>query len=159
VRIAKDTVVSLTYELSAADGGVIEKTAEPISYLHGGYEGIFPRVEQTLDGKEAGFACRVQLEPDDAFGRYEAGLVRVEPRNLFPASVKVGMQFEGGAEGSGGSRIFTVTGISGDKVTVDGNHPLAGQTLVFSCNVLDVRVASGEELTHRHVHGAGGQHH
>jgi FKBP-type peptidyl-prolyl cis-trans isomerase SlyD len=159
VQIAKNTVVSLTYELSNTDGGVVEKTDKPISYLHGGYEGIFPRVEQALAGKDAGFACEVRLEPDDAFGQYEEALVRVEPRNLFPASVKVGMQFEGSAEESGESRIYTVTGISDGKVTVDGNHPLAGQTLVFSCVITDVRVASGEELTHGHVHGAGGHHH
>ncbi len=159
MQIAKNTVVSLTYELSNTDGGVVEKTDKPISYLHGGYEGIFPRVEQALAGKDAGFACEVRLEPDDAFGQYEEALVRVEPRNLFPASVKVGMQFEGSAEESGESRIYTVTGISDGKVTVDGNHPLAGQTLVFSCVITDVRVASGEELTHGHVHGAGGHHH
>lgn len=159
MRIAKNTVVSLTYELSAGDGAVVEKADKPISYLHGGYDGIFPRVEQALEGKDAGFVCKVRLEPDDAFGVYEEALVRVEPRALFPASVKVGMQFEGSAEESGESRIYTVTGISDDKVTVDGNHPLAGQTLLFSCVVTDVRVASGEELTHGHVHGAGGHHH
>jgi FKBP-type peptidyl-prolyl cis-trans isomerase SlyD len=159
VQIGKNTVVSLTYELSAADGGVVEKTDQPISYLHGGYDGIFPLVEQALEGKDAGFVCKVRLEPDDAFGAHEEALVRREPRNLFPSSVKVGMQFEGSAQESGDSRIYTVTGISDDKVTVDGNHPLAGRTLVFSCVVTGVRVASGEELTHGHVHGAGGHHH
>lgn len=159
MQIAKNTVVSLNYELLRAEGGVIEKTDQPISYLHGGYDGIFPLVEEALEGKEAGYACEVRLEPDDAFGNYEAGLVRVEPRNLFPATIKVGMQFEGSAEESGETRIYTVTAITGDKVTVDGNHPLAGKTLVFSCKVIDVRAASGEELTHGHVHGAGGHHH
>jgi FKBP-type peptidyl-prolyl cis-trans isomerase SlyD len=69
------------------------------------------------------------------------------------------MQFEGSAEDSGETRIYTVTAITADKVTVDGNHLLAGQTLVFSCEVMEVRAASGEELTHGHVHGAGGHHH
>jgi FKBP-type peptidyl-prolyl cis-trans isomerase SlyD len=159
VQISKDTVVSLNYELLGAEGGVIEKTDKPISYLHGGYDGIFPRVEEALEGKEAGFVCQVKLEPDDAFGNYESALVRVEPRNLFPAAIKVGMQFEGSAEGSGETRIYTVTAITADKVTVDGNHPLAGQALVFACKVTEVRAASGEELTHGHVHGAGGHHH
>lgn len=159
MQIAKNTVVSLTYELLAAGGELIEKTDQPISYLHGGHHGIFERVEQALEGKEAGYTCRVHLEPDDAFGRYEAGLVRVEPRRLFPADVKVGMQFDGSGEESGESRIYTVTGITEEGVTVDGNHPLAGQTLVFSCVVTEVRVASREELTHGHVHGAGGHHH
>jgi FKBP-type peptidyl-prolyl cis-trans isomerase SlyD len=159
VEIAKDTVVSLTYELLASGGEVIEKTDQPVSYLHGGHHGIFPRVEQALEGKRAGYACRVQLEPDDAFGTYEAALVRVEPRELFPAGAKVGMQFEGSAEDAGDSRVYTVTGVTDDQVTVDGNHPLAGQALVFSCTVTEVRVASREELAHGHVHGAGGHHH
>jgi FKBP-type peptidyl-prolyl cis-trans isomerase SlyD len=159
VLIAKNTVVSLTYELQAAGGELIEKTNEPVSYLHGGHHGIFERVEQALEGKEAGYACRIQLEPDDAFGRHEAGLVRVEPRGLFPADVKVGMQFDGSGEDSGESRVYTVTGITEQGVTVDGNHPLAGKALVFSCVVTAVRIASREELAHGHVHGAGGHHH
>lgn len=159
MEIAKDTVVSLTYELSDADGAIIEKTEQPVSYLHGGYHGIFPRVEQELEGKQVGHACRVGLQPDDAFGDYEAELVRVEPRDRFPSDVKVGMQFEGSAEESGESRVYTVTDIADDKIVVDGNHPLAGKSLVFSCTVTEVRAASGEELSHGHVHGAGGHHH
>ena len=159
MRIAKNTVVSLTYELLAVGGELIEKTDAAVSYLHGGHHGIFERVEQALEGKEAGYACRVELEPQDAFGRYEAALVRVEPRGLFPPSVKVGMQFDGSGEDSGESRIYTVTNVSDEGVTVDGNHPLAGKTLVFSCVVTEVRVASREELAHGHVHGAGGHHH
>ena len=159
MRIAKNTVVALTYELLAAGGELIEKTDEPVSYLHGGHHGIFQRVEQALEGKKAGYACRVQLEPDDAFGRYEATLVRVEPRGLFPAGVTVGMQFDGSGEDSGEGRVYTVTSVTNEGVTVDGNHPLAGKTLVFSCLVTDVRVASREELAHGHVHGAGGHHH
>ena len=157
--IAKDTVVSLTYQLTGTDGKVIERTEEPISYLHGGYEGIFPLVEQALEGKEQGFSCDVRLEPDDAFGDYDAELVRVEARKLFPPKLQVGMQFEGSADNDGDTRVFTVTDIADDKVVVDGNHPLAGQTVTFSCVVMDVRKASREELTHGHVHGAGGHHH
>lgn len=159
MQIGKDTVVSLTYELLASGGQLIEKTDDPVSYLHGGHHGIFQRVEQALEGKQAGYACRVQLGPDDAFGRYEAGLVRVEPRELFPPDVKVGMQFDGSTEDSGDDRVYTVTDVSDEGVTVDGNHPLAGKALVFSCVVTDVRVASREELAHGHVHGAGGHHH
>jgi FKBP-type peptidyl-prolyl cis-trans isomerase SlyD len=159
VQIAKNTVVSLTYELLATGGELIEKTNEPVSYLHGGHHGIFQRVEQALEGKQTGYTCRVQLEPDDAFGPYQAALVRVEARELFPAGVKVGMQFDGSTEDSGDSRVYTVTDVSDAGVTVDGNHPLAGKTLVFSCVVTDVRIASREELAHGHVHGAGGHHH
>jgi FKBP-type peptidyl-prolyl cis-trans isomerase SlyD len=159
LQIAKNTVVSLTYQLVGADGKLIEQTDGPISYLHGGYDGIFPLVEQELEGKQEGFACEVRLLPEDAFGDHEAELVRVEPRKLFPPNLRVGMQFEGSADGSGEARIYTVTDIADDKVVVDGNHPLAGQTVMFSCVVTQVRAASREELTHGHVHGPDGHHH
>lgn len=158
MQIGKNTVVSLTYQLTGSDGNLIEQTQEPVSYLHGGYEGIFPLVEEALEGKEAGYACEVRLTPEDAFGEYEEELVRVEPRRLFPPSLKVGMQFEGSSEESGESRIYTVTDIAEDKVVVDGNHPLAGQTVLFSCTVTEVRAASSEELSHGHVHGPHGHH-
>jgi FKBP-type peptidyl-prolyl cis-trans isomerase SlyD len=159
VQIAKDTVVSLTYRLLAADGSLIEETQEPISYLHGGYDSIFPRVENELDGKQTGFSCDVALDPDDAFGEYDEQLVRVEARKLFPPNLKVGMQFEGSSDDSGETRVYTVTDIADDKVAVDGNHPLAGQRVVFSCVVTDVRAASREEIQHGHVHGPHGHHH
>ena len=159
MQIAKDTVVSLTYQLLGADGKLIERTKQPISYLHGGYHGIFPLVEAALEGKAAGHTCEVRLQPDDAFGEYEAQLVRVEPRRLFPPNLNVGMQFEGSAEGSGETRVYTITDVAEDKVVVDGNHPLAGQTVVFSCEVTGVRAASHEELAHGHVHGAHGHDH
>ena len=90
MQIKKDTVVSLTYELLDADGGTIEKTDAPIEYLHGGYDGIFPQVEKALSGKSAGESCRVRLEPDDAFGDYDAELVHLEPRSKFPDTITVG---------------------------------------------------------------------
>jgi FKBP-type peptidyl-prolyl cis-trans isomerase SlyD len=157
--IARDTVVSISYELFDTAGKLIEKTQSPITYLHGGYDGIFPLVEEALHGKGAGDSCQVHLKPDDAFGEYEADMVRIEPRNLFPETVVVGMQFEGAIEGSDKFTVYTVTEIAPDKVVVDGNHPLAGQALMFSCTVIEVRAATKEELTHGHVHGAGGHHH
>jgi FKBP-type peptidyl-prolyl cis-trans isomerase SlyD len=159
VQIGKNTVVSLTYQLSGSEGKVIERGEQPLTYLHGGYDGIFPVVEQALEGREVGYACEVRLPPEDAFGEYEEELVRVEPRRLFPPNLQVGMQFEGSAEESGDSRIYTVTDIAEDKVVVDGNHPLAGQTVLFSCTVTEVRAASSEELAHGHVHGPHGHHH
>lgn len=159
MQVAKNTVVSLQYELSDTDGNLIEKTDAPIEYLHGGFSGIFPLVEQALDGKSAGDSCRVRLEPDDAFGDYDAELVHVESRDKFPQDVKVGMQFEGRTENAGETLVYTVTEIAEDKVVVDGNHPLAGQTLHFSCTVSSVRTATAEELAHGHVHGEHGHHH
>lgn len=160
MKIAKNAVVSLTYQLADADGTVIEKTGDPISYLHGGYDGIFPTVEESLEGKNVGDKFSVSMEPDDAFGEYEHDLVRVEPRDMFPKEVAVGMQFEGGAEGDDDEdfMLYTVTEVTDDEVTVDGNHPLAGKSLVFSGTVTGVRAASAEELTHGHVHGEGGHH-
>jgi len=159
VSIAKNTVVSLNYELFGDDGELIERTEAPVSYLHGGYDGIFPRVEEALEGKDVGYECRVQLEPDDAFGEYEANLVRMESRELFPESVNVGMQFEGSPDDSEETRIYTVTDVTDEKIVVDGNHPLAGRSLLFACTVTAVRSASSEELTHGHVHGPEGHHH
>jgi FKBP-type peptidyl-prolyl cis-trans isomerase SlyD len=159
MQIVKNTVVALNYELSDADGNLIEKTDAPIEYLHGGFAGIFPLVEQALDGKSAGDSCRVKLEPGDAFGDYDSELVHVESRDKFPQNVAVGMQFEGRGENSGDALVYTVTDIAEDKVVVDGNHPLAGQTLNFSCTVSAVRTATEEELAHGHVHGEHGHHH
>ena len=159
MEISQDTVVSINYELSDSSGRLIEKTSSPISYLHGGYQGIFPVVETALDGKQAGDACEVLMEPDDAFGDYDEKLVRVEPRERFPENVSVGMQFEGAPEGSEQYIIYTVTDIADDRVVVDGNHPLAGKSLVFSCTVAEVREATGEELEHGHAHGPDDHHH
>ncbi|MBA2352945.1 MAG: FKBP-type peptidyl-prolyl cis-trans isomerase [Burkholderiales bacterium] len=159
MEIKKDTVVSLAYEISNLEGEVVEKTEKPISYLHGGYDGIFPLVEEALHGQKSGYACQLKLEPDDAFGEYDSDLVRVEPRALFPDDIQIGMQFEGGAEDSDDMSLYTITDIADGKVVVDGNHPFAGQVLVFSCTVEDVRPATREELAHGHVHGGDGHDH
>ncbi len=161
MKVEKNTVVSLQYELTGAGGEMIEKTSEPISYLHGGYDGIFPAVEESLHGKNVGDRCVVDMKAEDAFGEYDHDLVRVEPRSLFPPNVAVGMQFEGGAEGDDDDdyMLYTVVEVTDQEVTVDGNHPLAGKSLRFDCTVAGVRPATSEEISHGHVHGAGGHHH
>jgi FKBP-type peptidyl-prolyl cis-trans isomerase SlyD len=159
VQISANTVVTLTYKLYSATGELIEETSAPISYLHGGHHGIFPGIEEALSGKTTGEACSVLLEPDDAFGEYDAELVRVETPDRFPDDVKVGMQFEEAVDDDeSATRIFTVTDIADGKVVIDGNHPLAGQRLRFDCRVLDVREATPDELEHGHVHGPGAHH-
>lgn len=162
MKITKDTVVSLQYELiDLSDGAVLEKSADSINYVHGGYDGIFPTVEETLHGKKIGDKISVRMEPDDAFGEYDHDLVRVESRDMFPKDIEVGMQLEGGAEGDDDEdfMIFIVVEITDKEVTVDGNHPLAGKSLNFNATVTGVRVATTEELDHGHVHGAGGHLH
>ena len=159
MQVGKDTVVSLDYQLFDTDGELIEKTDEPVEYLHGGYGGMFPAVETELEGRKVGENCRVRLTPDDGFGDYDAELVHVESRDKFPDHVEVGMQFEGKGEESGDTIVYTVTEIAEGQVVVDGNHPLAGQTLHMECTVTDVRAASPEEITHGHAHGAHGHHH
>lgn len=116
-------------------------------------------VEEELQNKEVGYSCSVFMEPENTFGEYDSQLVRIEPRDAFPDDIVVGMQFEGGEEGSDEILIFTVTDIAEDKVVVDGNHPLAGMTLRFDCTVTEVRPATAEELSHGHVHGAHGHEH
>lgn len=160
MQVAKNSVVSLNFELSDSTGQLLEKSEQPISYLHGGYDGIFPLVEEALEGVAEGESVAVTLDPDNAFGEYDDELVRVEPRDVFPTDgLEVGMQFQAGAEGSDEDVVFTVTDITPDSVVIDGNHPLAGQTLLFKCTVEGVRPATAEELAHGHVHGAGGHHH
>jgi FKBP-type peptidyl-prolyl cis-trans isomerase SlyD len=159
MQIGKDTVVELQYQLFDTDGELIEKTDEPVEYLHGGYGGMFPAVEKALEGKKAGDTCKLRLEPDDGFGDYDAELMHIEPRDKFPEHVEIGMQFEGKGEESGDTIVYTVTDIADDKVVVDGNHPLAGQTLNMEVTVTSVRAASPEEVSHGHAHGAHGHHH
>lgn len=162
MKIAKNTVVTVNYKLSDAQGDLIEEGREPMVYLHGGYENTLPKIEEALEGKEAGFADTIQVEPQDAFGDYDPNLVKIEPRNRLPTPLEVGMQFEGSPETEDEDEqplIFTVTDIADDKVVLDGNHPLAGMALRFELKVTEVRAATEEEIAHEHVHGAHGHHH
>ena len=159
MRIEPDTVVTLAYELRNVDGEPLEEDQAELAYLHGGYGGIFPKVEQALEGQEPGHELSITLDPEDAFGEYDADLLRVEPRNRFPETLQVGMQFEGvPGEDQGEAMIYTVTDITKDSVVVDANHPYAGERLWFKCSVKDVRLASDEEIEHGHVHGDSGLH-
>lgn len=158
--IARNTVVTLKYSVKDTDGAAVDEGEAPLIYLHGGYGGIFDRIEEELQGKSEGDVLEVKLEPEDAFGEYDAELVAIEPRQLFPENIEVGMQFERGSEdGEDDDALFTITDIAEDKVVVDGNHPLAGIALLFSCTVTSVRAATAEEITHGHVHGEHGHHH
>ena len=157
--VGKNTVVSLVYELFDLDGELIEKTSEPIAYLHGGYQGIFKAVEKALDGKTLGDTVDIKLEPEEAFGDYDEKLVHLEPEEKFPGTVEIGMEFEGHDESSKSQAVFRVTDVADGKVVVDGNHPLAGLGLMFKCKVQDVRFATEEELSHGHAHQTDGHQH
>ncbi|KIL96824.1 FKBP-type peptidyl-prolyl cis-trans isomerase SlyD [Paramagnetospirillum magnetotacticum MS-1] len=160
MRIAKDTVVTLSYRVTDTDGNIVDEGAEPIIYLHGGYDGLFPRLEAALEGKEAGHELNIKLQPEDAFGEYDAELVSVEDAAMFPANVQVGMQFERVMDGNQDeAMLFSVTDVADGKVVVDGNHPLAGMALIFDCTVADIRAASAEEVEHGHPHFPGHHHH
>jgi FKBP-type peptidyl-prolyl cis-trans isomerase SlyD len=159
MQISMNTVVSMTYELLDSEGNVLESSPQPVSYLHGGYDNIFPRVEEEFHGKSVGDSIEVTLEPADAFGDYDEELVQIEPQAAFPSKdLKVGMQFEGEDE-TGEVILYTVTNIEDGKVVVDGNHPWAGERVLFKAKVTGVRAASQEEVAHSHVHGEGGHHH
>ena len=152
--VAKNCVVTLDYHVTDPDGEVVDEGREPLIYLHGGFDDIFPLIEESLQGKKVGESVKVKLQPDEAFGEYDADMVQVEPRKDFPKEIEVGMQFEGGPEEGEEDEIviYRVTEIADDKVVLDGNHPLAGMALIFTCTVTAIRPASAEELEHGHVH-------
>lgn len=154
-QVAKNSVVTLDYNVTDSDGVLVNAGKEPLVYLHGGYDDIFPKIEEAVQGKKIGESVNVKLQPDEAFGEYDEELIQIEPRNQFPKELQVGMQFEGGPEGGDDEDfiIYRVTDIADDKVVLDGNHPLAGMSLIFNCTVTAMRPASAEEIAHGHVHG------
>jgi FKBP-type peptidyl-prolyl cis-trans isomerase SlyD len=159
MKVTMNTAVSITYEVFDSAGQLLETSPEPVTYLHGGYDGIFPRVEEELHGKDVGETLEITLEPADAFGDYDEELVQIEPASAFPTDhLEVGMQFEG-EDPSGDVVLYTITDIADGKIVVDGNHPWAGERILFKCKVTDVRPATREEVSHGHIHGPGGHHH
>jgi len=158
MKIAKNTVVTVNYTLTDAQNNVLEEDGDPIIYLHGGYEGTLPAIEDALEGKELGFSVSIQVEPEDAFGEYDPELIKIESREQLPTPLEVGMQFEGVPEGADAEQeplIFVVTDMAEDKVVLDGNHPLAGIALRFTLNVVAVRAATEDEIEHQHPHYDG----
>jgi len=158
-QVAKNTVVTLDYNVTDSDGELVDAGKEPLVYLHGGHDDIFPKIEEAVQDKKVGETVKVKLQPEEAFGDYDEELIQIESRDQFPKELQVGMQFEGGPEGGDDDDfiIYRVTDIADDKVVLDGNHPLAGMSLIFTCTVTAVRPASEEELAHGHVHSGDGE--
>jgi FKBP-type peptidyl-prolyl cis-trans isomerase SlyD len=160
MQVADNMAVSIHYTLTNDKGEVLDSSIgdEALVYLHG--EGnIISGLEQALNGKAVGDKFNVRLAAADAYGEFMEDRVQVISRSMFDGveELEVGMQFQ--ADVSDGPGIVTITSIEGDDVTIDGNHPLAGESLTFDVEVVAIRAATEEELDHGHVHGAGGHHH
>jgi len=158
MKIDKDTAVTLRYKVADTQGKLLQESKEPMVYLHGGYGNTFPKIEEALQGRESGYQTTIELQPPDAFGLRDEGLLQTIPKAQFPPGVKVGGQLQAQGE-DGHAQVFTVIKIKGDKVLLDGNHPMAGKALRFTVSVVEVRPASTEEIAHGHVHGEHGHHH
>ena len=156
MNISKDTAVTIHYTITDTQGKRLDDG--DVAYLHGGYDNLFAKVEQALEGKSVGDSLTVDLAVEDAFGARDESLLRSIPKAEFPPGVKVGGQLRGSND-QGEPQIYHVMKIKGPVVLLDGNHPWAGKQLRFSITVVDVQPASEEEIAHRHVHGAHGHHH
>jgi len=160
MQIAQDSVVSIHYTLTSDSGDVLDSSSgnDPLIYLQG-HGNLIPGLERELAGKQAGDKLKVRIAPADAYGELDDSLIQEVPRAAFGGTpeIQVGMQFQ--AQSNHGPHTVTVSKIVGDTITVDGNHPLAGQHLNFAVEITEVRDATQEELSHGHVHGPGGHHH
>jgi FKBP-type peptidyl-prolyl cis-trans isomerase SlyD len=154
--ITHNSAVTISYKVTTPQGKPLD--AGNLAYLHGGYDNIFAKVEAALEGQAVGFSTTLDLAVADAFGERDETLVRTIAKAEFPPGVKVGGQLQG-VGNDGQPQVFNVVKIKGPEVHLDGNHPLAGQPLRFSCKVTAVRPATPEEIAHRHVHGAHGHQH
>jgi FKBP-type peptidyl-prolyl cis-trans isomerase SlyD len=158
MQVERNRVVTIDFTMYGEEGEVLETSKDdaPLVYMHG--IGELPEgLEDELDGKVAGDEVEITLEPDDAYGEYDEGLVQAVPREQFEdADIQIGMRFE--AETDEGPQVVHVVGVEDDDVIVDANQPYAGRTVRFEVKVLGVREASSEEIEHGHVHGPGCEH-
>jgi FKBP-type peptidyl-prolyl cis-trans isomerase SlyD len=157
MNVFANTIVTISFKLFDASNQLVEESPEPITYLHGGHSGIFPKIEEALSFKKVGDSVSVTLEPADAFGDYDPEMMRMEPVANLPADIAIGGYLV--AEQDGQEVVWRVTEIADGKAMLDGNHELAGQRLRFDCTVVDIRPASAEEIAHGHAHGPDGHHH
>ena len=160
MKIADNKVALIHYTLTNADQDVLDSSEgqEPLAYIHG-HGHIVPGLENALDGRSKGDRFSVTVSAQEGYGEHDERLTQAVPRQMFSGveEIEVGMQFH--AQTEQGMQVVTVVSVADDTITIDGNHPLAGQDLHFDIEVVDVRDASAEELEHGHVHGEGGHHH
>lgn len=160
MTIRNDLVVSMHYTLRDDAGEVLDSSdsGEPLAYLHG-HNNIVPGLEEALTGKDVGDKVDVKVAPEQGYGEMHEELIQEVPRAAFEGvdDIQPGMRFQ--AETAAGPRPVVVTAITDSTVTVDGNHPLAGENLHFSVEIVETREALPEEVQHGHAHGAGGHHH
>lgn len=156
MQVARNKVVSIKYEVSEKGKSKLEDGT--LDYLHG-FKNLMPALEKFLADKKEGFSGKVEMGPRDAFGEKNDELLMQIPKSQLekPEEIKVGMQIE--LESEDGIIPALVTAIGTDDISVDGNHPYAGKTIMFDVTVLKIRDASAEELSHGHAHGAHGHHH
>lgn len=159
MQIAKDKVVHIHYTLTNDAGEVIDSSegAQPLGYLQGAAN-IIPGLENALEGKSAGDSLKVTVDPEDGYGARVDELMQVVPSSMFQGvdNLEVGMMFQ--AQTSEGTQVVRVAKVDGDNVTIDGNHPLAGERLHFDVQVDSVRDATEEEISHGHVHDGEHSH-
>ena len=154
MNIGEKCVVAFHYKLTNSEGEQLDSSEgqDPLKYLHGA-NNIVPGLEKELEGKKAGDALKVEVQPDDGYGHVNPELVQKVPRSAFEDAKEInpGMQFQ--AQGPDGqAQLITVKEVTDEEITVDGNHPLAGQVLTFDVTIEDVREASEDELSHGHAH-------
>jgi FKBP-type peptidyl-prolyl cis-trans isomerase SlyD len=143
MKIASGSLVSLKVRMFDAQGELLEQTEEPLVYLHGAGD-IFAKVEQALEGQEVGHQAVLHLEPEDAFGADDAGLLHLLPVSRLGQDVDLGMRFEGLPGAPTDGRIYRVVDLTDEVAVLDGNHPLAGRALRFEVEVMAVQSASDE---------------
>jgi FKBP-type peptidyl-prolyl cis-trans isomerase SlyD len=160
MQVAKHAVVSIDYTLTAPDGEVLDSSegGEPLAYVHG-TDALIPGLEAELEGKVKGTRFDVFVDPAQGYGERDESLVHKVERQKLPPGIELELGLQLQARGPEGDLIVTVIALEGERVTLDGNHPLAGMRLHFVGEIKDVRAATREELAHGHVHGAGGHHH
>ena len=161
MSIKDNSAVSFHDSLADDEGQQLDSSAgkEPLAYLHGAGN-IIPGLENALTGKAVGDSMTVAVSAAEGYGEVQQELIQDVPRTSFQGveQIEVGMQFEA-QTGQGGTVPVTVTAVTDETVTVDGNHPLAGKNLNFDVSIEAVRDATAEELEHGHVHGPGGHEH